>query len=640
MLYWCLNTIAKHKGDSMLRTIRSFFREYRQLAFTLTAIIIALGLQISGEQTATNWVLAVASSIMLVFLTIDMVRTLREGSLGVDILAATAILTAVILGEYWAGMVIVLMLTGGEALEDYAEKRAKSELTSLIERKPHKAHILRSGKREDIAVSKVKAKDKLVILPGEVIPVDGVVVDGESSVDESSLTGESLPVIAKKDYKVLSGSINIDGELTIEAAQTAANSQYEQIIKLVQSANASKAPFVRMADRFAVPFTIVAYIIAASAWIVSGDPIRFLMVLVVATPCPLILGAPIALISGMSRAAKHGIIVRTGSAMERLANINTMAFDKTGTLTRGEPKVESVIAHKGFTKSDIITYAAALEQSSSHILARAVVEHAEEKHLSIPKAKNVRENAGHGLTGRMNGKTIAIGRLSFLESAGVDLPKKLKTQVDTTTTFIAFDNALAGSISFSDQIRSESASMLARLKKSGINHTMMVTGDSEKVAHKIAKKLGIETVKAECLPADKILAIERAEHQPVGFVGDGVNDAPVLTTADVGIALGARGSTAASESADVVIMQDDVSKVADSVEIANRTFAIARQSILIGIFLSIGLMVVFWSGRFSPLQGAFVQEIVDIVVIINALRAHGAWQSFRRGKKLTRQATA
>lgn len=617
----------------MLGKVRAFFREYRQLAFTITAIIVALILQLSGQQLATDWVLGVAASIMLIFLTIDMVRTLREGSVGVDILAATAILTSVILGEYWAGMVIVLMLTGGEALEDYAEKRAKTELTSLIERKPQKALVLRGQRREEISVSKIKVKDRLVILPGAVIPVDGVVIDGESSIDESSLTGESLPVVAKQDYKVLSGSVNIDGELTIEATQTAANSQYEQIIKLVQSANASKAPFVRMADRFAVPFTILAYIIAASAWIVSGDPIRFLMVLVVATPCPLILGAPIALISGMSRAAKHGIIVRTGSAMERLANIQTMAFDKTGTLTLGTPKVESVLAHKGFTKTDILTYAAALEQSSSHILAKSVVEHAEAKHLSITKAKHVRETAGHGLTGRMSGKSIAIGRLSFLDSVGVDIPKDVKTQVDTTTTYVAFDNKLAGSISFSDKVRPEAKSMLDRLRKAGIAHTMMVTGDSGKVAHKIAKKLGIETVKAECLPADKILAIERAEHHPIGFVGDGVNDAPVLTTADVGIALGARGSTAASESADVVIMQDDVSRVADSVEIANRTFAIARQSILIGIFLSIGLMVIFWSGRFSPLQGAFVQEIVDIVVIINALRAHGAWQNRKKKQR-------
>ncbi len=618
----------------MLKKVRGFFREYRQLAFVIVAIVIALGLQLSGQQIATNWVLGVSSMIMVMFLTVDMVRTLRDGNFGVDVLATTAIVTAVLLGEYWAAMVVVLMLTGGEALEDYAEKRAKTELTSLIERKPQKARVLKGKERKEIPASKIQVKDKVVVLAGEVIPVDGIVLEGESSVDESSLTGESLPVVAKQGSNILSGSVNIDGELIIQATKTAENSQYEQIIKLVQSASASKAPFVRMADRFAVPFTMVSFLIAGSAWFVSGDPVRFLQVLVVATPCPLILAAPIALISGMSRSAKNGIIVRTGSAMERLAELQTIAFDKTGTLTIGVPNVSTIHANKGFTKNEVLTYAASLEQSSNHILAKAVVQHAEQKHLSVRPAKHVRESAGHGITGRMNGKTIAVGRLSFLDSIGVEIPKKIKLKTNETITFVAFDNKLAGHISFIDKVRPEAKAMLERLNKSGIKNTLMVTGDSLSVAQKIARKLGISHVRAECLPADKIIAIEQVEHKPVGFVGDGVNDAPVLTSSDVGIALGARGSTAASESADIVIMQDDISKVADSIEIAQKTFAIARQSILIGIFISIGLMGVFWTGRFSPLMGAFLQEIVDIVVIVNALRAHGAWQNRKKKQQL------
>lgn len=618
----------------MFGKIRVFFREYRQLAFVLVSIVIALILQLSGEQTATNWVLGISSSIMVVLLLVDMVRTLREGSFGVDVLAATAIVTAVLLGEYWAAMVVVLMLTGGEALEDYAETRAKTELTSLVKNRPTETRVLRGKKRVTISVDKIKAKDKVIVLPGEVIPVDGLVHSGQSSVDESSLTGESLPVLMKPGDKVLSGSINTEGELVIEATQTAENSQYEQIIKLVKAANASKAPFVRMADRFAVPFTLVSFLIAGSAWFVSGDPVRFLQVLVVATPCPLILAAPIALISGMSRSAKNGIIVRTGSAMERLAELQTIAFDKTGTLTMGIPEVSSVKSERGFKKQDILSYAASVEQSSSHILAKAVVQHAEQKKATIKKAKHIRETAGHGVIGWISGKQVAVGRLDFLDSIGVDVPKNTSEKVDQTTTYVAHDNQLAGRITFSDKTRDDASSMLDRLKKAGIKHTLMVTGDSNVVAQKIAKKLGITDVKADCLPGDKILAIERVEHKPVGFVGDGVNDAPVLTSADVGIALGARGSTAASESADVIIMQDSISKVADSVEIAQRTFAIARQSILIGIFISIGLMAVFWTGRFSPLTGAFLQEVVDIVVIINALRAHGAWQNRKARKKL------
>lgn len=615
-----------------MKKVRAFFREYRQLAFVIVAIIIGLGLQLGGLGTATNWVLGTSSSIMVIFMLVDMVRTLRDGRFGVDILAATAIVTAILLGEFWAGMVVVLMLTGGEALEDYAEKRAKTELTSLIKNRPNKTRVLRGKKRVDLAVDKIKIKDKVVILPGEVIPVDGVVVNGESSVDESSLTGESLPVLMRPGDKVMSGAVNTEGELIIEASQTAENSQYETIIKLVRSANASKAPFVRMADRFAVPFTLVSFLIAGSAWFVSGDPVRFLQVLVVATPCPLILAAPIALISGMSRSAKNGIIVRTGSAMEQLAELQTLAFDKTGTLTMGIPEVVKVKAERGYKKQDVLAYAASVEQSSSHILAQAVVHHAEQTNTPFKKIKHIRETAGHGVIGWISGKQVAVGRLDFLDSIGVSTPKKTSEKVDQTTTYVAYDNQLVGRIVFSDQTRDDAESMLARLKKAGIKHTLMVTGDSRAVADTIAKKLGITDVQADCLPADKILAIERVKHKPVGFVGDGVNDAPVLTSADVGIALGARGSTAASESADVVIMQDDISKVADSVEIAQKTFAIARQSILIGIFISIGLMAVFWTGRFSPLLGAFLQEIVDIVVIINALRAHGAWQNRKRRK--------
>lgn len=614
----------------MFKKLRAFFRSYRQLSFVLIAIVAALILMFAGQQLATNWVLGVSASIMVVFLLGDMIKTLREGNVGVDILAATAIVTAVLLGEYWAAIVIVLMLVGGEALEDYAQSRAKAELTSLINRKPRIAHILKGKNRTDVPVSKVQVKDKVVVLPGEVIPVDGVVLEGRSSIDESSLTGESLPILVKPNSMVLSGAVNIDGEIIVQATKTASNSQYEQIIRLVQSANANKAPFVRMADRFAVPFTIIAYLIAGSAWFVSGDPMRFLQVMVVATPCPLILAAPTALISGMSRAAKQGIIVRSGSVMERLAEIKTLAFDKTGTLTVGEPSVSSVHSFKGFTKHEVLTHAAALEQSSNHILAKAIIKHADKKHLSVRPAKHVKETAGHGVLGRLNGKSVLLGRLSFIESHGIEIPDKLKKAQDQTVTFIAFDGKLAGYITFVDKIRPEAKPMLERIKKSGIQHTLMVTGDSRTVSQKIAKKLGISNVQADSLPADKILAIENVPNKPVGFVGDGVNDAPVLTSADVGIALGARGSTAASESADVVIMLDDVSKVADSVEIANKTFSIAKQSIMIGVIISVGLMAIFWTGRFSPLLGAFLQEIVDIVVVVNALRAHGSWQNRKR----------
>lgn len=610
----------------MLKRARYFFKVYKQLGLVLLTIIVGAALDVSGYDNIAHLVLGVGALVHLIPLAWNMVEDVRSGKYGVDILAATAIITSVLLQEYWAGMIIVLMLTGGEALENYAEARAKKELTGLLARKPKKAHVLRKGKTVELRASEIVVGDQVVILPGEVVPVDGEIIEGTSDFDESALTGEGLPVTKKVGGQVLSGSTSIDGAVTIRAAHTAADSQYEQIIKLVRSAAASQAPFVRLADRYSIPFTILAFMIGGAAWLVSGDAVRFLEVIVVATPCPLLLGAPIALISGMSRAAKHGIIVKTGSALERLAEVQTMAFDKTGTLTQGTPSVAATVVYNKFTRQDVLHYAAALEQSSTHVLAQAIVLAAKKQKLKIVAAKQVKELSGQGVSGRLQGKTILVGRLPFIKDAGVSLPKSAGKQPQQTATYVAVNGVLAGMITFHDELRPEAKKMFNQLKKAGIQHTLMVTGDNRVTAEAIAKKVGIEEIAAECLPGDKIQAIEEVAYKPVAFVGDGVNDAPVLTAADVGIALGARGSTAASESADVVILLDDVTKVATSVEIAKRTFFIAKQSILIGILISIGLMGVFATGRFKPIHGAAIQEVVDIIVILNALRAHGSFR--------------
>ncbi len=612
----------------MRRKIWRFFRQYKQFGLVVLSVIVGAVLDITGYHTAAHWVLGVSAIANTLPIVRGMWQDFRTGSYGLDILAITAIVTSVLLKEYWAGIVIVLMLTGGQALEDYAERRAKKELSSLLARKPKKAHVIRKGKTIEIRVSDIIAGDKVIVAPGEVVPVDGVILEGASSFDESDLTGESLPITKQAGDDLLSGSINIEGSVTIQASRVAADSQYEQIIKLVKSAAASKAPFVRLADRYSIPFTVLAFIIAGATWFVSGDAIRFLEVIVVATPCPLLLGAPIALISGMSRAAKHGIIVKTGSALERLAAAETFAFDKTGTLTKGKPIVSKVTAYGKFTKDEVLQFAAALEQSSVHVLAQSIVDAARQKNMKVKPAKQVKEISGQGLSGRLQGKTILVGRMSYMQKSGVKLASEINgKKLQQTSSFVAINGELAGVISFEDEIRPESKNMLKLLKEQGIQHTLMVTGDNQKTADKIAKTLGIETVVADCLPGDKILAIENVANKPVAFVGDGVNDAPVLTASDVGIALGARGSTAASESADVVILLDDVSKVSTSVSIAKRTFFIAKQSILMGILISIGLMAIFATGRFSPVTGALLQEVVDVAVIFNALRAHGSFKA-------------
>ncbi len=611
----------------MLKKITRFFKDYRQFGFVILTVVIGLALDLSGRDKFAHWLLAASATINLFPLVWGMIEDLRHGTYGVDVLAATAILTSVILGEYWAGMIIVLMLTGGEALEDYAEQRAKTELTTLLTRKPKQAHLSRNGKVTDVDVEDVKPGDRLSILPGEVVPVDCTIIEGISSFDESSLTGESLPVNKIVNDQVLSGSVNLEGAIIVIALHSASDSQYEQIIKMVKSAAASQSPFVRLADRYSVPFTVSAFVLAGSAWYFSGQAIRFLEVMVVATPCPLILGAPIALISGMSRAAKHGIIVKTGSSIERLAEIRTFAFDKTGTLTRGIPKLEKIKTFNSFDEKEVLGLAAALEQSSNHVLAKAIVNAAKSKQIKLAKTKQVKELVGHGLSGHANKKAVLVGRLSLMTDNDVALSKGFNAKdYSETSSFVAVDGKLAGVISFSDEIRPNSKPMLERLRSVGIKNFLMITGDNQVTAKAIAKRLGISDVKAECLPGDKIMAIEQVENHPVAFVGDGVNDAPVLTASDVGIALGARGSTAASESADVVIMLDDIAKVASAVEIAKQTFKIAKQSILLGIGLSLGLMVVFSSGKFKPVYGASIQEVVDVIVIFNALRAHGSFK--------------
>lgn len=612
-----------------MKKITHFFTEYRQLGLVIIAIIIGAVLDITKHHTAAHWVLGITAAISVIPLLWGMVQDIRDGKYGVDILAATAIIASVALGEYWAGMVIVLMLTGGEALEDYAEHRAKTEVDSLLSRAPKQAHLLKGGKTIDILASKVQIGDKLIIKPGELIPVDAVITDGQTNLDESSLTGESLPVDKKVGDEIMSGAVNLDGVITVKTLRPAADSQYEQIVKLVQSAAGNQSPFVRLADRYSIPFTIVAYIIAVSVWVASGQAIRFLEVIVVATPCPLLLGAPIALISGMSRAARHGIIVKTGSSMEKLAAIKTVGFDKTGTLTVGKPVVGKVDVFNGFKKDDVLAAAAGLERNSNHILAQAIVDAATKYKVKIPKVKSLREEAGFGLRGLVNRKEVLVGKTAMLQAANIDIPKAYLTMA-ATTAFVAIDGQLAGVIEFTDELRPEAQSTLARLKAAGIQHILMVTGDNQASANAIAKKIGLTDVQSDCLPADKLTAVENITHRPVAFVGDGVNDAPVLTAADVGIALGARGSAAASESADVVIMLDDLSRVATAIDVAKRTFFIAKQSILIGIFISLGLMLVFATGKFKPVYGAALQEVVDVAVIFNALRAHGPF-----GKKDT-----
>lgn len=606
----------------LIKNIINILKTYSLLSLAIVALIVGTALYFTHHVTIAEWIMGTVSIAEGLPLIKSMWEDLRSGAYGIDILALTAIITSVILRQDFAAMIIVIMLTGGASLEDYAEKRANSELDALLKGSPQQAHIIRGRKIIDIAASEVKVGDKFIIKPGETVPVDGLVIEGSSSFNEASLTGESIPVDRTVGEQVLSGSINSDQLITAKAIHTAEDSQYQQIVKLVQSAASSQAPFVRLADKYSIPFTVIAYIIAITVWIISHQPIRFLEVIVVATPCPLLLAAPIALISGMSRSSKYGIIVKTGSALEKLAQAKTIIFDKTGTLTSGKLGLDNIKAFAPYSNNEVLALAASIEQNSNHVIALAVVNAANEKHIKLTKVKNVKELSGQGLVASFKGDRLTLGRPDFIIKQGITLPKNLPVQQAKTIVYVAINNKLAGIIYLSDHLRPESKRTIQKILKLGIKNTVMITGDNQEAADGIAKQVGIKTVYAETLPGEKLHALDDIKERPVIFVGDGVNDAPVLTGSDVGIALGARGSTAASESADLVIMPDDLSRVAAAIEIAKKTFSIARQSILVGIGLSLVLMLIFASGRFKPIYGAVIQEVVDVVVIFNALRAH------------------
>jgi heavy metal translocating P-type ATPase len=604
-----------------LKKVWPILKTYKLLVLAGAALIIGIGLYLSNLRTAALWEMGTVSVVECLPILRSMWDDIKNGSYGIDILALTAIIASVALRQDFAAIVIVIMLTGGSGLENYAEQRAHSELDTLLKGSPQQAHIIRGRKLIEVKASDVKVGDKLIVKPGEIVPVDALIIDGSSSFNESSLTGESLPVNHGVGEQILSGSLNGDQPVTVKAIHTANDSQYQQIVKLVESAAASQAPFVRLADRYSIPFTVIAYILAIAVWILSRHAIRFLEIIVVATPCPLLLAAPIALISGMSRSSKYGIIVKTGSALEKLAEAKTVIFDKTGTLTTGNLSLESIKAFAPYSKDEVLALAASVEQNSSHVIARAIVKAAESQKIRIIKLKTIRELPGQGLSATHKGGHVLLGRVDFLEREGVKITK-IPDSKTRTTVVIAVDGRLVGAIFLSDRLRDEAKRTVARLLNLGMTRTVMITGDNRTTADAIAKQVGIRTVYAETLPGEKLHALEDIKERPAVFVGDGVNDAPVLTGSDVGIALGARGSTAASDSADIVIMQDDLSLVASAFEIAKKTFSIARQSILVGIALSLILMGIFATGKFMPVYGAILQEVVDVVVIFNALRAH------------------
>ena len=584
---------------------------------TLTIGALAAVLQFGFHQAGyAQLIISILGLLLALIMFVDMIKVLKSGNFGIDLLAITAIVATIVLGQYWAGWIVLLMLTGGDTLEEYAANKAKSELKSLLDNTPSQAHLIDKDTVRDIDIDDVKVGDQILIRPKEQVPVDGIVVDGQSEVDESSLTGESVPVNVKLDSHVMSGSINGENPFKIKAEKVAADSEYQAIVKLVKESETHPAHFVRLADRYAVPFTIVAYVIAGLAWYFSKDPVRIAQVLVVASPCPLILAAPIAFVSGMSRTSRNGIIIKSGTALEKLNSAKTIAFDKTGTITKGKLVVDDFQTANDFEPKEVMAYAASIEQNSSHVMAEAIVDYAKAANLSLQNAVDLKEVTAEGIIGNIAGHIVKVGQGSFVTDEEVP-------EVKGSGVYVSIDGKYAGVYSLLDQIRPESKSTIAKLKDFGIKNVLMISGDKKEATEMVASEVGITKVYPSSLPADKVKIINGLdkEYHPTIMVGDGVNDAPALALADVGIAMGYKGANAASESADAVILQDDLSKVSTVVKISHDTMRIAREAVLLGIFICTVLMVIAAFGLIPTIIGALFQEVVDTVAILYALLA-------------------
>ncbi len=609
--------------------------DYRARVLAAIAVLaIAAGgaLHLAGEGAAGQTVWGAAVALLAAELAYEVGRTvIVDHSLGVDTIALVAMVGALALGEELAGAVIGLMFSGGAALEATAARRARRELTALVERAPKVAHLRSDGELRDVPADEVRVGEVVVVRTGEVVPVDGIVADGEAVVDTSTLTGEPLPVTLHSGMPVLSGTANAGSPFQVRAGRPATESAYAALVRLVEQAESQRAPFVRMADRYAGFFLPITLLIAATAWALSGEPVRGLAVVVVATPCPLILAAPIALVSGLSRAARAGIVVKGAGAIETLGETRTVLFDKTGTLTIGTPDVREILTAERMPESELLRLAASIDRMSAHVLGEALVRAATERDLPLSMPSEVREEPGQGISGRVDGHRVAVGSRAFLRAEGYSPDEVAATRMlgdrgsGETRVTVGVDGRVAGVIVMADELRPDATRIVPRLRAEGVRHVAMVSGDRRSVAERIGRALGVDRVYAEQSPEDKLEVVRRLranrELRPVVMVGDGVNDAPALATADLGIAMGAAGATVSSETADAVITVDRIDRVADAIHSGRRALRIARQSVLAGMSLSIAAMGVAAAGYLAPVAGALFQEAIDLAVILNALRA-------------------
>ncbi len=593
----------------------------------IVGTVVRFGLHLPGPANLVWLATLVVGGAPVVYRT---VVGMLHGNFASDVVAMLAIVVAVIMGQSFAGLVIVIMQSGGEALEKYSLRRASSSLAQLLARAPSVARRRTDTGIEEVGVEQVRVGDTLLVRPGDLIPVDGELLSAEAEIDEAALTGEAISAPKLIGAALLSGSVNAGGVLELRATHASIDSKYSQIVRLVQKAQQEKPPLQRLADRYAVWFTPVTLLTAGLGWLITGRFETVLSVLVVATPCPLILAVPVAVISGINRAASFGIIVKGGTAIEQIGRAQAMVFDKTGTLTHGSPTVEQVVSAGDLAKDELLRLAGSAEQLSSHPLAQALTGAALLAEPGLGQAGNalplpleVSEVAGGGVRAQVEGRAVAVGSPAFINQVTLrPVPAEAVRQGDLAS-YVAIDGSFAGAVTFSDQLRPGVPELMTRLRRLGVQRTVMLTGDRAEHASTVSAQAGLDGFEAGLLPEGKVAAIRKLEarYSSVIMVGDGINDAPALATATVGMAMGAHGTGISAEAADIVLLVDDVTRVADAVEVGQRMLRIARQSIFVGLGLSFGLMGFAAFGLIPPVVGALAQEGVDVLVILNALRA-------------------
>ena len=594
------------------------------LVVSLAGLVSGLGFSLAGLPTAADLTWSAGVIPVLLGLLIEIVRSLKNGEVGLDIVAALSMTAALAFDETLAAAVVAVMYSGGTFLESFAEGRARHEMSSLLARVPRTATRHRNGVLDEVPLDEIEPGDLLLIRQGDVAPVDGVVASDQAMMDQSALTGESLPVHLTRDAEVMSGATNAGEAFDLKATRQAKDSTFAGIVRLVEAAQKSKAPMARLADRYSLVFLVVTVVIAAAAWWFTGDPIRAVAVLVVATPCPLILAVPVALVAGLSRAAHFGVLIKGAKPLEALARIRTLILDKTGTLTDGRPVIVRIESYGDLSQAEVLHYTAALDQGSKHPIAQALVSAARARGKnSLPFPDNLDETAGEGITGTIGGQQMAVGGTSFV-SAQLGLPISANKASETGEVIVALavDGELAGHVVMADTLRSGTAELLAGLRSHGVGRILLATGDRRSVAEAVTKGLELDAVRSELTPDQKVLLVlTERKNGPVMMVGDGVNDAPALAAADIGVAMGARGAAASAEAADVVLLVDRLDRLLSGLEVAQRSQRIALESVVAGIGLSVAGMIAAALGYLTPVQGALLQEVIDVAVILNALRA-------------------